>query len=438
MRPLPSRRALCRPRAPSRCASPRDRRRARGAGALRLRLQEQGRPAPARRGRQLPAVAARHPAGRGHRPEGQRAPSAQADDKEPFAALAFKIINDPFVGQLTFFRVYSGTLEAARWSSTRPRASASASAASCACTPTSARRSTRSRCGNISAAVGLERRATGDTLCDEKKPIILEKMDFPEPVISIAIEPKTKADLEKLGAALQKLASRGPVLPRPHRRGDGPDHHRRHGRAPPRIIVDRLHARVQGRGQRRQAAGRLPRDDHQRGRGRRQVHPAVRRSRPVRPRRAATSSPASAARAIVFENEIVGGVIPKEFIPAIEKGVERGHGARRPRRLPDGRRQGRRSSTAATTSVDSSEPAFEIAGSLGFQEAAREAGPVLLEPIMAVEVVVARGVHGRRHRRPQLAPRQDLGMEPRGKAQVDRRRGAAGRDVRLRHRPALA
>ena len=157
----------------------------------------------------------------------------KADDNEPFSALAFKILNDPFVGNLTFFRVYSGTLN---------------SGDQCTCRPNRNERigrllqmhaSERSeikevRAGDIAAAVGLKDVTTGDTLSDPGKVIILEKMEFPEPVISVAVEPKTKVDQEKMGLALQRLAKEDPSFRVSHRSGIRPDHHFRHGRAAPR------------------------------------------------------------------------------------------------------------------------------------------------------------------------------------------------------------
>ena len=131
----------------------------------------------------------------------------------PFSALAFKIMTDPYVGKLCFFRVYSGTLDAGSTRATIPqRATVSASAASCRCMPTTGKTWRRCYAGDIAAAVGLKNTTTGDTLCDEKHPIILESMEFPEPVIRVAIEPKTKAGQEKMGIALAKLAEEDPTF----------------------------------------------------------------------------------------------------------------------------------------------------------------------------------------------------------------------------------
>jgi elongation factor G len=180
------------------------------SGHLRLGLQEQGRPDDARRGRQLPAVARRHPARQGNRPrqEGQARDERKADE-EPFSALAFKIINDPH-GNLTFFRVYSGRVGSGTMVLNSTRDKRERIGRILRMHANKREEVTEADSGNIYAAVGLRDTRTGDTLCDEKHPILLEKMIFPEPVISIAIEPRTKVDVEKLGVSLQKLAQEDP------------------------------------------------------------------------------------------------------------------------------------------------------------------------------------------------------------------------------------
>ena len=187
------------------------------ARALRLGLQEQGRPAAARRGGRLPAVAARRPAGRrAHAATGEDTEAATADDDAPFAALAFKIMTDPYVGQLTFFRVYSGRLETGTYGlQLHHRQARSASAASSRCTPTSARRSTRSTPATSPRRSACSTRDRRHALRRRSQPIVLETMEFPEPVIRVAIEPKTKADQEKLGIALAQARPGGPILPGP-------------------------------------------------------------------------------------------------------------------------------------------------------------------------------------------------------------------------------
>mgnify|MGYP003694554223 CR=1 FL=1 len=177
--------------------------------------------------------------------------------------------------------------------------------------------------GDIAACVGLKDVTTGETLCDPAAIITLEKMVFPEPVISQAVEPKTKADQEKMGIALGRLAQEDPSFRVKTDEEIGPDHHLRHGRAAPGNHRRPHEARVRRRSQRRQAAGGLPRDDPQDGqRRRRQVRSPVGRQGPVRPRRASRSSRRSRARASEFVDAIKGGVVPREFIPAVEKGVE--------------------------------------------------------------------------------------------------------------------
>ena len=207
------------------------------------------------------------------------------DDTEPFSALAFKIAADPFVGKLAFFRVYSGTLKSGSY----------------VLNPTKGKKERIGRilqmhanhreeieevyAGDIAAAVGLKDTFTGDTLTDPDHPVILESMTFPEPVIEVKIEPKTKADQDKLAHRPPAPGRGGPDLPRPDRPGDGRDAHRRHGRAAPRRPRRPDGPRVQGRRQHRQAAGLLSRDDPSRRRGQRPLRPPDRRQGPVRPRR---------------------------------------------------------------------------------------------------------------------------------------------------------
>ncbi|CAM5706128.1 Elongation factor G [Streptomyces violaceorubidus] len=179
-------------------------------------------------------------------------------EDEPLAALAFKIMSDPHLGKLTFVRVYSGRLESgtAVLNSVKGRKERIGKIYRMHANKREEIESVGA--GDIVAVMGLKQTTTGETLSDDKNPVILESMDFPAPVIQVAIEPKSKGDQEKLGVAIQRLAEEDPLLPGPHQRGDRPDHHRWYGRAAPRG-AGRPHApRVQGRGQRRQAAGRLP------------------------------------------------------------------------------------------------------------------------------------------------------------------------------------
>ena len=224
------------------------------------------------------------PAVTGIKPGGEEVTRQTADDA-PFAALAFKVAVDPYVGKLTYFRVYSGTLKAGSYvfnSSKDKRERISRILQMHA-----NHREDRDEiyAGELAAAVGLKNTGTGDTLCDPSKPVILESMEFPEPVIMVAIEPKTKADEEKLGNSLQRLAEEDPTFRVHTDEETGQTIIAGMGELHLEIIVDRLVARVRRRRQRRQAAGRLPRDHPQQGReGRGPVRAPERRPRPVRPR----------------------------------------------------------------------------------------------------------------------------------------------------------
>jgi elongation factor G len=309
----------------------------------------------------------------------------KASDEEPFAALAFKIMNDQF-GNLTFFRVYSGTVKsgAAVMNSTRGkrerfgrilRMHANKREEVDVCTA-----------GNIYAAVGLRDTRTGDTLCDDKHPILLERMEFPEPVISIAIEPKTKADLDKLGGTLQKLAFEDPSFKYYTNEETAQTLIAGMGELHLEIIVDRLRRefKVEANVGKPQVAYRetITRPVQKvEGRFVRQTGGHGQYGHVV-----IDLEPGERGSGFQFTNEIVGGIIPKEFIPSIEKGIKdattRGVIASYPVidvkvTLRDG----------SYHEVDSSGPAFEVAGSMAFQEAAEKAGVVLLEPIMSVEVV---------------------------------------------------
>ncbi|MGA9115423.1 MAG: elongation factor G [Bacteroidota bacterium] len=339
-------------------------------------------------------------------------------DSEKFTALAFKIMTDPFVGRLTYFRVYSGTV----------------SAGSYVLNPVSDRKERISRllrmhantredveeayAGDIVAAVGLRHTRTGDTLCDESDPIILEKMTFPDPVIHVAIEPKTKADQEKMGEAIGKLAEEDPTLRISTNEETGQTILSGMGELHLEIIIDRLRRefRVQaniGRPQvayketiRRkvEAEGRFVRQSGGRGQ---YGHVWI------------EVEPNGKGQGFVFENGITGGVIPREYVRPVEQGIveamKNGVLAGYPMedvkvRLFDG----------SYHEVDSSEMAFKVAGSMAFKEAARKADPALLEPIMAVEVVTPEEYMGDvigdlNSRRGKIE-----GMNPRKDAQVIR------------------
>jgi elongation factor G len=309
-----------------------------------------------------------------------------AKDDAPFAALAFKIMTDPFVGQLTFFRVYSGVMTSGSsvFNATKQKTERIGRLLKMHANKREEIKEVYA--GDIAAAVGLRSVSTGDTICDEKKPIVLESMDFPEPVISLAIEPKTKADQEKLGAGLGKLMAEDPTFRVNTDQQTGQTIIRGMGELHLEIIVDRLKREfnVEASVGKPQVAYKetLTRQSEGEGRyvrqtgGRGQYGHAKIRLFPGQP-----------GTGYVFENEIVGGAIPKEFIKPIDEGIKealtRGVLAGYPVddvkiELYDG----------SYHDVDSSEMAFKIAGSMAFQDAAKKAKPVLLEPVMRVEVVV--------------------------------------------------
>ncbi|WP_438027317.1 elongation factor G [Sorangium sp. So ce233] len=311
--------------------------------------------------------------------------SRKASDDEPFAALAFKIMNDQF-GNLTFFRVYSGTTKSgvSVLNSTRGKRERFGRILRMHAN----KREEIDVCyaGNIYAAVGLRDTRTGDTLCDEKHPIVLERMEFPDPVISIAIEPKTKADLDKLGLSLQKLAYEDPSFRTFTNEDTGQTIIAGMGELHLEIIVDRLKRefKVDANVGKPEVAyretiakkatdveGRFVRQSGghgQFGHVRIDIEPAER------------------GAGFIFENDIVGGIIPKEFIPSIEKGIRdaMGRGVLAGYPVVDIKV---RLHFGSYHEVDSSGPAFEVAASMAFQDGAKRAGLVLLEPMMSVEVV---------------------------------------------------
>jgi elongation factor G len=315
-----------------------------------------------------------------------------ASDDAPFAALAFKIMTDPFVGQLTFIRVYSGVLTSGSsvYNATKGRSERVGRLLKMHANKREEIKEVYA--GDIAAAVGLKQVSTGDTLCDEKKPIILESMDFPEPVISLAIEPKTKGDQEKLGQGLGKLMAEDPTFRVRTDEQTGQVVIAGMGELHLEIIVDRLKREfsVEASVGKPQVAyketltraadgeGRYIRQTGGRGQyGHAKIH----------------LYPAEPGTGYVFENEIVGGTIPKEYIKPIDEGIKealtRGILAGYPVddvkiELYDG----------SFHDVDSSEMAFKIAGSMAFQDAAKKAKPVLLEPVMRVEVVVPKDYMG--------------------------------------------
>jgi elongation factor G len=309
-----------------------------------------------------------------------------ANNGHPLSALAFKIMNDPHTGQLTFFRIYSGFLKSG----------------DSVFNPTKGKKERIGRlvkmhankreeiqevsAGDIFAAVGLKYTTTGDTICSEKQPIILESMNFPEPVISIAVEPKTKDDLEKLGISLQKLALEDPSFKVKTDEETGQTILSGMGELHLEIIVNRLlrEFKVEANVGKPQVAYRESITNTIQSEGR-----FIRQSggRGQYGHVWLTLEPQSPGKGFAFVNRIVGGVIPREYIHAVQKGVEEAMGkgvlAGFPMvdikvTLTDG----------SYHEVDSSEMAFKIAGSMGFKEGARRANPILLEPLMSIEIII--------------------------------------------------
>jgi elongation factor G len=315
-----------------------------------------------------------------------------ADDKEPFAALAFKIAVDPFVGKLCFFRVYSGMLEAGSYvynSSSGKKERIGRIVRMHANTREEVK---EVYSGEIAAAVGLKDTFTGNTLCDEEHPVVLETIEFPDPVIHVAVEPKTKADQEKMGIALQKLAEEDPTF-----RVHGDEETMQTiiggmGELHLEVIVDRMKRefKVEANVGKPQVAyketiksmaeseGKYIRQSGGRGQ---YGHCWIK----VQPR--------ERGQGFEFVDDVKGGIIPREYIPAIEKGIKEA--------LTKGVVAGFPMIDIEATvydgsfhEVDSSEAAFKIAGSMAFQAASRKANPILLEPIMKVEVITPENFMG--------------------------------------------
>jgi len=307
-----------------------------------------------------------------------------AGDDEPFSALAFKIASDPFVGTLTFFRVYSGVLNSGDsiYNSVKMKKERIGRIVQM---HANSREEVKVVCaGDIAAAIGLKDVTTGDTLCDLKSVIVLERMQFPDPVISVAVEPKTKADQEKMGVALSKLAQEDPSFRVHTDEESGQVIISGMGELHLEIIVDRMKRefnvdanigapQVAYRETIRKSVEQEGKFVRQSG-GRGQYgHVWLR------------IEPQEAGAGYEFVNEIVGGVVPKEYIPAVDKGVQE--------QLKSGVLAGYPMLDVKVSifdgsyhDVDSSEIAFKIAGSMCFREGARNANPVLLEPIMKVEI----------------------------------------------------
>jgi elongation factor G len=354
----------------------------------------------------------------GINPETKETEERKAADDAPFAALAFKIMNDQHVGQLVFLRVYSGTLEAGSgvFNSTKDKKERVGRLLRMHANKKEEVEAIAA--GDIAAAIGLKLTTTGDTLCDPDRPIVLESMTFPEPVIAVAIEPKTRADEEKLGVSLSRLALEDPTFRVTSDEETGQTLIHGMGELHLEIIVDRLlrEFRVEANVGKPQVAYRetIRKTAEAQGRyvrqtgGRGQYGDVYLEVEPNEP-----------GGGFEFENKIVGGTIPREYIPAVEKGIrealDTGVLAGYPIvdvkvRLTDG----------SYHDVDSSEMAFKIAASMGFKEACRKAKPALLEPVMDVEVVTPEEYMGAivgdlNSRRGRIAS-----MEARGSSQVIR------------------
>ena len=325
------------------------------------------------------------PAIKGVNPETGEEEVRESSEKEPFAALAFKIMTDPYVGKLGFFRVYSGSLKAGStvYNSTKDVHERIGRILQMH----SNHRKDIEECyaGDIEAAVGLKNTTTGDTLCDEKHPIILESMEFPEPVIRVAIEPKTKAGQEKMGIALQKLAEEDPTFKAYTDEETGQTIIAGMGELHLEIIVDRLlrefkveanvgAPQVAYRETIRKEANQDTKYARQSGGKGQYGHVKIK----IEP---------NSGKGYEFVNAVVGGAIPKEYIPAVDQGIQ---GA-----MKSGVLAGYPVEDVKVTlwdgsyhEVDSSEMAFQIAGSMAFKDAMKKADPIIMEPIMKVSVIV--------------------------------------------------
>ena len=326
------------------------------------------------------------PAIKGVNPETGEEDERPADDNAPFSALAFKIMADPFVGKLAFFRVYSGKLTSGSYVYNSVKGKRERIGRILQMHANKREEITEVYAGDIAAAVGLKDTTTGDTLCDEKAEIILESMEFPEPVIEIAIEPKTKAGQEKMGMALAKLAEEDPTFKTYTNEETGQTIIAGMGELHLEIIVDRLlrEFKVEANVGKPQVSyketitGNADVDHKyvkQSGGKGQYGHVKIR------------MYPREAGAGFEFKNSIVGGAIPKEYIPKIQEGIEEAMqtGPVAGYQVVD---IGIELYDGSYHEVDSSEMAFKIAASMAFKEACKKANPVLLEPIFKVEVTV--------------------------------------------------
>ncbi|OCA88556.1 elongation factor G [Pradoshia sp. D12] len=358
------------------------------------------------------------PAIKGILPDTDEEVERHADDSEPFSALAFKVMTDPYVGKLTFFRVYSGTLSSGSYVQNSTKGKRERVGRILQMHANSRQEISEVHAGDIAAAVGLKDTTTGDTLCEEKNLVILESMEFPEPVISLSIEPKSKADQDKMSTALQKLQEEDPTFRAHTDQETGQTIIEGMGELHLDILVDRMRRefKVEANVGAPQVAyretfrtpaqveGKFARQSGGRGQ---YGHVWI------------EFSPNEEGKGFEFENAIVGGVVPREYVPAVQAGLEdaldRGVLAGYPlidikAKLFDG----------SYHDVDSSEMAFKVAASLALKNAAKKCNPVILEPMMSVEVVIPEEYMGDIMGNITARRGRVEGMEARGNAQVVR------------------
>ncbi len=356
------------------------------------------------------------PAIKGTLPDSDEEVTRPSSDEEPFSALAFKVMTDPYVGKLTFFRVYSGTLSSGSYVQNSTKGKRERVGRILQMHANSREEISEVYAGDIAAAVGLKDTTTGDTLCDEKALVILESMEFPEPVISLSIEPKTKADQDKMTTALQKLQEEDPTFRAHTDQETGEVIIAGMGELHLDIIVDRMRREFKVEAnvgapqvayretfrQTAQVEGKFARQSGGRGQF---GHVWI------------EFAPNEEGKGFEFENAIVGGVVPREYIPAVQAGLEdaleRGVLAGFPlvdvkAKLFDG----------SYHDVDSSEMAFKVAASLALKNAASKCQPVILEPVMKVEVVMPEEYLGDIMGNITSRRGRVEGMEARGNAQV--------------------
>jgi elongation factor G len=332
------------------------------------------------------------PSVKGTDPETNQIIERKTDDKEPFAALAFKVATDPYVGSLTYFRIYSGTLKKGSYVLNTTSGDKERISRILRMHADSREDVDEIYAGDIAATVGLKNTSTGHTLCDEDHPVVLEKITFPEPVISIRVEPKNKTDEEKMGVALKRLSEEDPTFRIKMDQETNETIISGMGELHLEILVDRMKRefKVEANVGRPQVAYKETVKSLSEGEGK-----YVRQSggRGQYGHVVIKLEPREKGKGFEFLDKIKGGAIPKEFIPAVEKGtieaMEKGIVAGYPMvdvsvTLQDG----------SFHEVDSSEFAFKIASSMAFQEAAKKANPVLLEPIMKLEVVIPTSFFG--------------------------------------------